>query len=509
MLFSLSNACVGTPASNPVLPLGNTAIDGCCQKTANFPQKLLSISALGHWLYSDYLGRSPLMDYVIIGLIIVPILAGAAALVLGRQGINRTTLVFAWLVLVATAGFIYLAGRVGQREHAWRKEIRGTRAKINTALYGKFAGKKFFIADLADDDDTNETTKLRRKILQLGGTLSTSETIRRDVEVVVVDDLDAIPPRAKELNIEAIDQSGIDDAVAQTLGGINAAIINTQRKQTRLETWRNRNWKTAAFAPPKFEQDMTKPGLYRVTNNGTLQLTLTAKDAEKPLNEGAEIAIFNLQTDDEHGFLGVFSIETIKDRGENVLSLSISPLTTPDEHDIAAWKDWGLTSRAATDPKVAVYEDLPTSSELSVDALTALLGTEIETTNNGSITSGGLEGMRRDLLEELSAINVMSDSIALAQAATERERDRKKQTASDLEKDRDAWAEDQQFAQAALEKLESRTSRLQKTILDTRTRISELRTELADLNGRLMAEGKQREQAIKKSSAASGTTARR
>ena len=449
------------------------------------------------------------MHYVIIGLIIVLILAGAAALVLGRQGINRTTLVFAWLVLVATAGFIYLAGRVGERERVWREKIRATRAEINTTLYGKFAGKKFFIADLADDDDTNETTKLRRKILQLGGTLSTAETIRRDVEVVVVDDLDAIPPRAKELNIEAIDQSGIDDAVAQTLGGINAAIINTQRQQTRLETWRNRNWKTAAFAPPKVEQDVTKPGLYRVTNNGTLQLTLSAKDTEKPLNEGAEIAIFNLQTDDEHGFLGVFSIETIKDRGENVLSLSISPLTTPDEHDIAAWKDWGLTSRAATDPKVAVYEDLPTSSELSVDALTALLGTEIETTNNGSITSGGLEGMRRDLLEELSAINVMSDSIALAQAATERERDRKKQTASDLEKDRDAWAEDQQFAQAALEKLESRTSRLQKTILDTRTRISELRTELADLNGRLMAEGKQREQAIKKSSAASGTTARR
>jgi predicted nucleic acid-binding Zn-ribbon protein len=103
----------------------------------------------------------------------------------------------------------------------------------------------------------------------------------------------------------------------------------------------------------------------------------------------------------------------------------------------------------------------------------------------------------------------MSDSIGLAKAATERERDRKKQTASDLEKDRDAWAEDQQFAQAALEKLQSRTSRLQKTILDTRTRISELRTELADLNGRLMAEGKQREQAIKKSSATSGTTARR
>ncbi|MGB0654899.1 MAG: hypothetical protein ACPGMQ_05660 [Pirellulales bacterium] len=447
------------------------------------------------------------MHYVIIGLIIILLLAGAAALVVGRQGINRTTLVFAWLVLVATTGFIYLAGRVGERERVWREKIRTTRAEIDSTLYGEFAGKKFFIADQADTD--KQTTELRQKILQLGGTLSTAKTIRRDIDVVVVDDLDKIPPRAKELDIKAINQSGIDDAVAQTLGGLNTAIVNAQRKQNRLETWRNRNWKTAAFAPPKVEPDEAKPGLYRVTNNGTLQLTLSAKDVEKPLNEGAELAIFNLQTDDEHGFLGVFSIETVNDRGENIVSLSIAPLTTPDEHDIAAWKDWGLTSRAAKDPKVAVYEDLPTTSELSVDALTALLGTEIKTTDNGSITSGGLEGMRRDLLEELSAIGVMSDSIGLAKDATERERDRKKQTASDLEKDRDAWAEDQQFAQAALERLKLRTSNLKKTILDTRTRIFELRTELADLNGRLLAEGKQKEQVIKKSSAASGTTARR
>jgi hypothetical protein len=447
------------------------------------------------------------MHYVIIGLIIILLLAGAAALVVGRQGINRTTLVFAWLVLVATTGFIYLAGRVGERERVWREKIRTTRAEIDSTLYGEFAGKKFFIADQADTD--KQTTELRQKILQLGGTLSTAKTIRRDIDVVVVDDLDKIPPRAKELDIKAINQSGIDDAVAQTLGGLNTAIVNAQRKQNRLETWRNRNWKTAAFAPPKVEPDEAKPGLYRVTNNGTLQLTLSAKDVEKPLNEGAELAIFNLQADDEHGFLGVFSIETVNDRGENIVSLSIAPLTTPDEHDIAAWKDWGLTSRAAKDPKVAVYEDLPTTSELSVDALTALLGTEIKTTDNGSITSGGLEGMRRDLLEELSAIGVMSDSIGLAKDATERERDRKKQTASDLEKDRDAWAEDQQFAQAALERLKLRTSNLKKTILDTRTRIFELRTELADLNGRLLAEGKQKEQVIKKSSAASGTTARR
>ncbi|HBP81720.1 MAG TPA: hypothetical protein DD662_04345 [Planctomycetaceae bacterium] len=448
------------------------------------------------------------MHYVFIGLIVILLLAGATALVLGRQGINRTTLIFAGLVLVATAGFIYLAGRVAERERAWRETIRDTTAEINTTLYGEFAGKTFFLADRAGTDDPNEITELRHKILQLGGTLSPSKTIRSSVDVVVVDDLDKIPPRAQELNIEAVDQAKINDAIARTLGGLNTAIITKQREQTRLETWRNRNWKTALFKPPKVEPDTSKPGLYRVVEDGALQLTLSAKDTDQPLNEGAELAIFNLQTDDERGFLGVFSIQTVSNREENILSLSISPLTTPDEYDLAAWKDWGLTSRAAKNPQVAVYEDLPTSSELSVDALTALRGTEVKT-GDSSITSGGLEGMRRDLIEELSTIGSMIDSVGLAKAATERERDRKKQTASDLKSDRDAWEEDKQFAQDALERLESRSSRLQQNLRDTRTRIFELRTELTELNGRLMAEGNRETQAIQKSSAASGTTALR
>ena len=137
------------------------------------------------------------MNYVIVGLIVVLLLAGATALVLGRQGINRTTLVFAWLVLVASGGFIYLAGRVGERERVWREKIRTTTEEINTAIYGKFAGKKFFIADLAGTDISDETTKLRRKILLLGGTVSTTKTIRRDVDVVVVDDLENIPARER------------------------------------------------------------------------------------------------------------------------------------------------------------------------------------------------------------------------------------------------------------------------------------------------------------------------
>lgn len=317
--------------------------------------------------------------------------------------------------------------------------------------------------------------------------------------------------REDENKIEVLDNAGIDNAINQTLAGINAAIIDAQREQTKIETWRNRNWKTGDLTIPAgpFEPDETKPGLYQVKGNFTLKLYVADKDNEKPLNEGAELAIFNLKADDEYGFLGVFIVEEVKDQGAKILSLTISPLVTPDARDIAAWDDWENAKYKTNDPKVAVYEDLPTTSGVSVDALTALFGTEVETANNGSITSGGIEGMRRDLFEELSAIDVMIDSISLAKAATERERDRKKQTASDLEKDRDAWVEDQQFAQAALERLNVRNSRLQKTIRDTRASIFDLRKELAELNGRLMAEGNRKQQAGEKSAADSGATALR
>ena len=76
--------------------------------------------------------------------------AGAAALVVGRQGINRTTLVFAWLVLVATTGFIYLAGRVGERERVWRPS-----AKVQSEF--------LHLAPYSLTDDTPGETELNRR----------------------------------------------------------------------------------------------------------------------------------------------------------------------------------------------------------------------------------------------------------------------------------------------------------------------------------------------------------
>ena len=436
------------------------------------------------------------MNYVFIGLIIILLIAGAVALVLGRQGINRTTLVFAWLVLVTTAGFIFLAGRVGERERAWREKVRDLNTQIRTTIHGSYAEKIFFISN----SDDAKTVELRQKILQLGGTLSNSKTIRSNVDVVVVSDPEIIPPKAKEFGIEVLDQTGIDNALTETLEGLDTAIIQKRRQQTRLETWRNRHWSSAFFTPPKVEPEAGNLGLYKAVSNGSLRLIVSAEDSEKPVNTGAELAVFNLNTEDERGFLGIFSIEEVGQREGNLLSLSIASLTTPDEHDLAAWKDWAIFTRAAKNPRLAVYEDLPNSSQLSFDALTALLGTEIEI-NGGTITSGGLEGMRRDLLRELSKIGNMTSQIELAKAATERERDRNKQIASGLSEDRDAWKEDNQFAQDALARLKARTDTLTKNLRKTRTNVLKLRTELEELNARLMAESKDTEQTAGNSAA--------
>lgn len=454
-------------------------------------------------------GGALFMDYVFIGLIIILLLAGAVALVLGRQGINRTTLVFAWLVLVTTAGFIFLAGRVGERERAWREKVRNLNAQILTTTFGDYAGKIFYISDSSDADSSNaESDGLQQKILQLGGILSNSKTIRSNIDVVVVNDPEKIPPRAKELGIEVLDQTGINNVLTETLAGLDTAIIQKRREQARLETWRNRHWLSAFFTPPKVEPEGTNRGLYKAVGNGALRLILSAGDSEKPVNTGAELALFNLETDDEQGFLGIFSIEEVGQREGNLLSLSIAPLTTPDAHDLAAWKDWAIFTRAAKNPRIAVYEDLPSSKELSFDALTALLGTEINTAA-GPITSGGLEGMRRDLLQELSKIDNMTDQIGLAKAATERERDRKKQTADGLRKDREAWKEDNEFAQGALAKLEARGGTLKKNLRATRTRVLELRTELSELNAQLMAEINRTVQPTENSSATRGAAALR
>ncbi|MGA1619734.1 MAG: hypothetical protein ACO37F_14635, partial [Pirellulales bacterium] len=62
------------------------------------------------------------MNVLILVLILLLFVTGAVGLVLGRKGINTKTLIGAWLVLLSSLGFIYLAGRVAERERAWREK---------------------------------------------------------------------------------------------------------------------------------------------------------------------------------------------------------------------------------------------------------------------------------------------------------------------------------------------------------------------------------------------------
>lgn len=347
------------------------------------------------------------MNIVLVVLVLALLVGGGVGLVMGRKNINVWTLVGAWLVLVSAVGFIYLAGRVAERERAWRETIRDLKADLHSVTEGGNG--------------------------------------------------------------------------RQSLKALTDAIAEKRREQLALETWRNRHWKATFFTPPELESVADKPGLYKVTREAVVELPLAGGAADAPLNPGAELAIFNLNDDDESGFLGIFSVREAKLTDGTVLEVTLDPLTTPDEHDRNAWDRWDLLKQgAARRPVVAVYEDLPSDRRMTRDALTALRGIEMDVSGD-LVTTGGIEGMRREILLKMNTIARNTDSISQARKATDRETTRKQEIAAALDKDRDAWQEDVAFAAKALTKLQERTKRVQSDLAETRQTIVEQRAELIRL----------------------------
>jgi hypothetical protein len=356
------------------------------------------------------------MNIVLVVLVLALLVGGGVGLVMGRKNINVGTLVGAWLVLVSAVGFIYLAGRVAERERAWRETIRDLKADLDSMTRGEGGG--------------------------------------------------------------------------QSLKALTDAIAEKRREQLALETWRNRHWKATFFTPPELEAIADKPGLYKVTREAVVKLPLAGGGAEAPLNAGAELAIFNLNDNDESGFLGIFSVRKATVTDGTILEVTIDPLTTPDEHDRNAWDL--LKQGAARRPVVSVFEDLPSDRRMTRDALTALRGIEMEVSGD-LVTTGGIEGMRREILLEMTTIARNTDSISQARKATDREKTRKQETATALAKDRDAWKEDVAFAATALAKLQERTNRVRSELAETRQSIVEQRAEIIRLTSLFLTKMGRRE----------------
>lgn len=422
------------------------------------------------------------MNIVLVVLVLALLVGGGVGLVMGRKNINVWTLVGAWLVLVSAVGFIYLAGRVAERERAWRETIRDLKADLAATRGGPLAGKRIFLAGPTKDltaEQKKTRADIEKAVLAAGGLRV--ERLTKQVDFVVVEQTEDAPLQAKEWDLQILDRVAFFAASDNSLKGLTDAIAEKRREQLALETWRNRHWKATFFTPPELESVADKPGLYKVTREAVVELPLAGGAADAPLNPGAELAIFNLNDDDESGFLGIFSVREAKLTDGTVLEVTLDPLTTPDEHDRNAWDRWDLLKQgAARRPVVAVYEDLPSDRRMTRDALTALRGIEMDVSGD-LVTTGGIEGMRREILLEMNTIARNTDSINQARKATDRERIRKQEIAAALDKDRDAWQEDVAFAAKALTKLQERTKRVQSDLAETRQTIVEQRAELIRL----------------------------
>lgn len=436
------------------------------------------------------------MNVLFLVLILLLLLTGSVGLVLGRKGINNKTLIAAWLVLLSACGFIYLAGRVAERERAWRFEIRRLRDEIAGVTKGAEAGNSL-------PDLFGKQTRLRRTL-------------------------------------------------------------------DEVETWRNRYWKSSFFKAPTIQPSDDQTGLYEVTGDGVVELQLSGT-AELPVNVGAELAIFFPDAEPQYGFLGVFGVAKTERSEEKILSVSIRPLTKPDDHDRQTWDNWELMVRAAAKiPELMVFEDLPSdrwastieldegvsgaeeipleqavqavnegeslpgeywatvtitnaaalegvpegqSLELDLqtalelqqddavsiekvirrrllaDPLTALRGTRFETIERDEVPAAGIEGIRRKLTTELSSLTLMTDRIGTARQATDRENQSKRETATALAEDKTAWEKDLDFAKRALNRLAERVERTDAELAETRRVIVQKRAELRDLTARIMAKG--------------------
>lgn len=301
------------------------------------------------------------MDYLILIPILLLFVAGAVGLILGRKGVNGKTLVGAWLVLVFTLGFIVLAGLVAERESAGRKRIRELAAEIAEQSGGPLGGKQIFLAGYGDEptpDQKAEREGAKQAIEAVGGRVV--DRLSNNTDVIIALNEGDSEQRAKNLEDaekfeikEKLDPDAFQKALGESLEGYADTISKLRREQISIETWRNRHWTGNLFEPPEIVPLDDGTGLYGVTEEGTVDFKISGS-GDQPLNIGAELAIFAPELGPQLAFLGVFEVRQVEKLQDNVLSVSIMPLTKPDNHDFNAWR------LGANENQLLVFEDLPT-----------------------------------------------------------------------------------------------------------------------------------------------------
>lgn len=244
------------------------------------------------------------MNILVPAIVGLVLLAGLLTLAFGHKGWSWGTVAAAILALLASGGYVYLAARIAERERAWTKVVRK------------------YEADLLRE---------------------------RDATTLIAQGKPQPIPGEKSL-VDLADEKA-----------------RWRRALDRVETWRGRAWKQAAFSPPQADAPGTialpeqeapaaaeaEPAAAAPEGGGPEAAKPAAGSPTLPINAGAEISVFDDATLEEGGrFLGVFRVvAAVYDAAAKRTTLQIVPAVPPDAADRRAW--------SKTYESVTVYEDLP------------------------------------------------------------------------------------------------------------------------------------------------------
>ncbi len=427
----------------------------------------------GAILRHDSFGGCHHMNVLILVLILLLFVTGAVGLVLGRKGINTKTLIGAWLVLLSSLGFIYLAGRVAERERAWREKIRQLETEVKGVTDGANGSGSLNALgaeqrDLRRKLDEIETWRNRywtSSLFKPPSETSDDAFIELDVSGDTEQPLNA----GAELAIFAFelgDQFGFLGVFAvENVKPVEDKTLQLAIKPLTTPDKRDRDaWRLA-----KNESEFL---VFEDLPTDRWAATIKPNDG-KPAEEEVPL---------EQALAAIAGGQSLP--GEYWATVTVENAAAFENVNEGTSLDLDLQTAQQLQQDGAVNIDRVVRRRLLLDPLTALRGTRFAEVD---VPTAGIEGIRGKLSAELNSLSLMTNRIDTAMQATTRENETKKQTLAALGNDKKAWEEDIAFASRALDKLEERVEKTGADLADARREVAQKRIELRELTAQIMA----------------------
>jgi len=243
------------------------------------------------------------MNYALLGLLALVLLLGLVAFGVGHKRWSWGTLIAAFLVLLAAAGYLYVASRFAAYEWSWASFVRGKQVQLS---------------------------KVRDAL---------------------------VPDPAKGGRLKPLG-GGDDDLSTKPIAELVKERERWQRALDRIDTWHGRSWAKASFDPPKKDGatgtlEIPFGPAAQPAAEGEAAPAEPPKPGSPPLDNGSTVYLFEDVPAQEGGrYLGAFLVQAAEvDAPAGRFVLTVAQTEPRDAYDAQVW--------SRTYDSVTVYETLP------------------------------------------------------------------------------------------------------------------------------------------------------